>query len=300
MKSLVLACVLGLCGMCWAQGEAPARIDHLLRAAAHLQAAGLEAEARHCREQAAALRRQHAEETLKQKIKELETLQAEIEALRSQAGPKQISLNCRVVEVSHGKLKALASYLQKTHREGLAQAMAGPIGAVDSKPLVAGESFSLTIVPRQDELNAAIANLQSNRLLKVLADPVLVTLDGRRARFVSGGQFPVVTHDDGEAALEYKHYGTEVDVLPTLLGGDKVKLQLHMRISQRSDETDENGDAALRNVREIATTAEVPFGQTLVLGGFVNRGFNAAEEQGSGESDSAPPAAPSNADFRTP
>ena len=61
--------------------------------------------------------------------------------------------------------------------------------------------------------------LQRNNLLKVLAEPTLVTTSGRPAYFLSGGEMPIpVPQSLGTVSIQFRKFGTQVDFVPIVLG----------------------------------------------------------------------------------
>ncbi len=75
--------------------------------------------------------------------------------------------------------------------------------------------------------------LVANGAAKILAEPTIVTHDGRSAKFLSGGEVPlIVPQARNTVAVEYRRFGTSVDFLPRRLANGKLRLEI------RIDQTD--------------------------------------------------------------
>ena len=69
--------------------------------------------------------------------------------------------------------------------------------------------------------------LVANGAAKILASPTIVTHDGRSAKFVSGGEVPlIVPQARNTVAVEFRQFGTSVDFLPRKLANGKLRVRL--------------------------------------------------------------------------
>jgi pilus assembly protein CpaC len=132
-------------------------------------------------------------------------------------------------------------------------------------------------------LIAFLQALRDERLAKLLAEPRLVALSGRRASFVSGGQqaVPTVAGLGGTAGVEFVPFGTQVDFLPIVLGNGKIYLEVEPMISA----LDPTAGTAIPNttgfivpgrvVQSVRTAVELEDGQTFVIGGLIQNSVRA-------------------------
>ena len=94
---------------------------------------------------------------------------------------------------------------------------------------------------------------------KILAEPRLMTQNGREANFLSGGQVAVPTPDAPQpVSVEFEPFGTSVHFLPTVL--DNGLLHLEVKLS-RTTLTANAG----RDEQRFSTTTEMKSGQTLAV-----------------------------------
>ncbi len=110
-------------------------------------------------------------------------------------------------------------------------------------------------------------------MIKVLAEPTLVTVSGRPAAFNSGGEFPIIVPQSlGTVSVEYRQFGTRVDFVPLVLGNGNLRLEVRPQIS----EIDPSRSVTINNVtvpglrtRWVDTAVEMKSGQTLALAGLI-------------------------------
>ncbi len=115
--------------------------------------------------------------------------------------------------------------------------------------------------------------LRSYGVVKVLAEPTLVTVSGRPASFQEGGEFPVVIPQSlGTNAIEFKEFGTRVDFVPLVQGNGNIRLEVRPQVSEIDNArgVDLNGIVVpgLRT-RWVDTAVEMRSGQTLALAGLI-------------------------------
>jgi pilus assembly protein CpaC len=74
--------------------------------------------------------------------------------------------------------------------------------------------------------------LKENGLTKVLAEPTLITLSGKQANFLAGGEFPIpVPDDDGNVTIDYKTYGVGLNFTPIVLNSGKISMEVAPEVS---------------------------------------------------------------------
>ena len=230
------------------------QLAHLKAAAEHLAKAGRKEEARKLLEQASVIESGQAAALLAKKEKELGRLHAEVEQLRKLARRQpQISLAFQVLQLSRERLKEhdipnLKLLMRK-----------------DS------DAVRLEVIENPKEVARLVEELRKRELVKVLAEPTVITVSGRSAHFHSGGEVPMPKPGaEPQTSVEYLKFGTEIDTVPLVVGDDKVRLELRLRVAEidRAQSVSVGGVQVPR-LREctVDTAAELRLGQTLVLGG---------------------------------
>ncbi|MCX7429179.1 MAG: hypothetical protein NTW96_26575 [Planctomycetia bacterium] len=219
-------------------------------------------------DQAAAVRRQAEQESLAL-LGRLEALEAEAAQVRQALGAgTQVVMQLQVVELPITKLRSLGFDLTKILKRA-----SGPSVEKVGADQIGGNAQGGFFISDGSHVQGLFAALREDKLLKVLAEPTLVTLSGRTVFFNSGGEVPVPKRQpDGSVAIEYQR-GTMVQLTPEVLG-DRVRLALRCRLMEIDPKhTMRVGQQTLPGVQtvECDTRTEMKSGETVVLGGLVTR-----------------------------
>lgn len=138
-------------------------------------------------------------------------------------------------------------------------------------------------------LDATFQALESNGLVRVLAEPNLTAVSGESARFLAGGEFPVpVGQDDEGITIEFKEFGVGLGFTPVVLDKGLISLKIATEVSEVTTDNaflvpgafivDPNtGDITSTgnltipglSVRRAETTVELPSGGSLVMAGLL-------------------------------
>jgi pilus assembly protein CpaC len=123
-----------------------------------------------------------------------------------------------------------------------------------------------------DDITVGLNYLQEHGVVKLLAEPTLVTMSGRPATFVAGGEFAVPTAV-GVAGLnavstDFRAFGSIISFLPTIVDKDRIRLQVSPEFSQVNASLSVNNIPGLRT-RTANTTVEMREGQTLAIAGLL-------------------------------
>jgi pilus assembly protein CpaC len=129
-----------------------------------------------------------------------------------------------------------------------------------------------------DDASIGIRYLQSHGVIRLLSEPTLVTLSGRPATFVAGGEFavPTVVGSVGLNAVttDFRAFGAIISFLPTVIDKDRIRLQVAPEFSQINSQLTVGGTPGL-NVRSATTTVEMREGQTLAIAGLLEDNYKA-------------------------
>ncbi len=193
-------------------------------------------------------------------------------------GVQQILLHVKLMEVSRTKLRQLGfDWANFNGNDAIIQSVAGLIstagvgaGGVTTS---GGETVAFGIVNDSNSFFGFIDALRQYNLVKVLAEPTLVTVSGRPASFSSGGEFPIIVPQAlGTNSIEYRQFGTRVDFVPIVLGNGRVRLEVRPQVSEidpaRSVTINGTTVPGLRT-RWVDTGVEMKAGQTLALAGLI-------------------------------
>lgn len=213
---------------------------------------------------------------LQQKVAELDRLQSEIGELRRVTRtPQQILVRFQVLELARTKMRELGVDFA-TLKSANADDKARPYTSLESKEL------GLQAFDEYSALPSFLEALKQKNLVRVLAEPNVVTLSGRPASFHVGGEIPAPAIPGANSAVDYLKFGTEVNVVTDALGADQVRLELKIRVSEPDygyTTIIEGRRMPLLKVRQCKTATTVSFGQSAVLGGAISVRTEARETE---------------------
>jgi pilus assembly protein CpaC len=115
--------------------------------------------------------------------------------------------------------------------------------------------------------------LQQDGLVKVLAKPTLIALNGQKASFLAGGEFPVpVPQGLGSVAIEYKKFGVELNFKPVVLSDDRINIHVTPEVSELDFSTAIQFSGFVvpgLTKRGASTTIELGDGQSFAIAGLL-------------------------------
>jgi pilus assembly protein CpaC len=127
-------------------------------------------------------------------------------------------------------------------------------------------------------LGAFIKALQSESILQILAEPNLVTTNGKEAYFLVGGEFPVPIlqggANSGAVTVQFREFGIRLRFTPTLTAHDTIKLHLAQEVStlDSANGVTINGfSIPALATRRAETEVELGQGQSFVVAGLLDQ-----------------------------
>ena len=210
---------------------------------------------------------------LEQKIAERARLQREIDELRRATGtPQQILVKLRAIEVNRSKLRRLG--VDWATADGKQKSVSSVAELLQPNASSSLDAMEFGIVGPGDGFHGFLQALETHNIAKVLAEPTIVIVSGRPASFNFGGEFPLPAAPNSGKVVEFVNFGTQVDMLAASLGDNKVRMELRVRLSEPDYSrtvTIEGQRVPAFNVRQCDTAFELPFGQSAVFTGLVQR-----------------------------
>jgi pilus assembly protein CpaC len=142
----------------------------------------------------------------------------------------------------------------------------------------AGGTSVVTSFGGQD-VNIGLRYLQERGVIRLLSEPTLVTLSGRPATFIAGGEFavPTIVGSVGLNAVttDFRAFGAIISFLPTIVDKDRIRLQVAPEFSQINSSLTSSNNTPGLNVRAATTTVEMREGQTLAIAGLLEDSYKA-------------------------
>jgi pilus assembly protein CpaC len=202
------------------------------------------------------------------------------------AGVHQVMLEVRVSEISRSVLKRLGFNFNYVSSSGQNFGLS-LLNQLSSLPAA---GFPTAGVEVSDSINAIFRFLSSDTtwtvfidalkeegLLKVLAEPTLITLSGKTANFLAGGEFPIpVPQSSGGGGttitIEYKPFGVGLNFTPTVLSNKKINMQVTPEVSELdfSNALTTSGFVVPAvTTRRVSTVIELADGQSFAIAGLL-------------------------------
>ncbi len=135
----------------------------------------------------------------------------------------------------------------------------------------------LAILPGASNLGLFIKALEAESILQVLAEPNLVTSNGKEAYFLVGGEFPVPMSQGGATAgaitVTFREFGIRLRFTPNITANNTIKLKLNQEVStlDAAHGVVINGfTIPALSTRKTETEVELGEGQSFVVAGLLD------------------------------
>jgi len=154
----------------------------------------------------------------------------------------QVQLQIRVAEVSRNRLRELGtsySYQASPGAGGfLSSGGPGSLSSATGGVLNGTFASALNVFFMGGNTLNMIRALQTNGVLRALAEPNLIAMDGETASFLAGGEFPIpVVQSSGgggsgnAVTIQFKEYGVRLNFKPNIIDEDHIRLELEPEVS---------------------------------------------------------------------
>src|SRR5436190_6715509 len=188
-------------------------------------------------------------------------------------GAHKILLHVKVMEISRTKLRNLGFDWAQISTGGgfISQGVSGILQAPGTTTGTQGATVRFGVIGNGGSFFGFVEALRENSLARLLAEPTLVTLDGRPANFNVGGQVPIPLQQAlGVTTVTYRSFGTQIDFVPIVLGNGMIRLEVRPDITEIDPSLRDSvtGVPGFRQ-RTADTAVEMKAGQTMVIAGLV-------------------------------
>jgi pilus assembly protein CpaC len=200
-------------------------------------------------------------------------------------GVHQVMLEVRVSEMSRSLLRRLGVNFAYISEGGqtfgislLRNLTTLPAGGWPGNPIQVGTSVNaiFRFLGGGATWTTFIDALKEEGLTKVLAEPTLITMSGRTANFLAGGEYPIPvpqTSGGGNTiTIEYKTFGVGLNFTPTVLSNNKISMEVKPEVS----ELDFTNAVAISGyvvpsvtTRRVQTVIELADGQSFAIAGLL-------------------------------
>jgi len=125
-------------------------------------------------------------------------------------------------------------------------------------------------------LNSFIQLATERGLAKVLAKPTLLARSGQSASFLAGGEVPIPVAQGGafgSITIEFKQFGVGVEFAPTVLGEDRIYLEVSPEVSEPDFTIGTSTGGVFTPgfiTRRASTSVELADGQSFAIAGLLS------------------------------
>ncbi len=222
------------------------------------------------------------------------TLGKVVNLLRVSVGPAdpQILLRVRFANISRNATQQLGVNLLANNLKGIGNLSTGQfgsapplaLGSTPTEPVSIGDLLNIFYFYPNLDIGGAIKALETKSLLEILAEPNLLTVSGRPASFLAGGEFPFPTIQGGAAGVgqitvQFKEFGIRLGFLPSITPRGTIRMTVTPEVSSL-DYTNGlvvNGFSVPGlATRRVQTEVELEDRQSFVIAGLLN---NQTQEQ---------------------
>ena len=200
-------------------------------------------------------------------------------------GVHQVMLEVRVSEMSRSLMRRLGVNFAYISEGGqtfgislLRNLTALPTGGWPGNPITATTNINaiFRFLGGGATWTTFIDALKEEGLTKVLAEPTLITMSGRTANFLAGGEYPIPVPQSGGNAttitIEYKTFGVGLNFTPTVLNNNKISMEVKPEVSELdfTNAVQISGYVVPSiTTRRVSTTIELADGQSFAIAGLL-------------------------------
>jgi len=147
-----------------------------------------------------------------------------------------------------------------------------PGGSLIGMLLSPSVTYGLAAGNRNYQLQGLFQYLETHNLAKLLAQPQLLANSGEEAKFLSGGEIPIVIAQALNTSIVFKQFGTSVEFVPTVVGRNDIELLVKPEVSQPdfAEGVEMFGFTIPAFVtRRAETMVQLKDNQTLIIAGLI-------------------------------
>ncbi len=195
------------------------------------------------------------------------------------ASDQQVMVEVRVIEASRTSLKDLGFNISAQSSDGNFGFQSGSASGLQSgltpQGVLGGVAKWGNIT-----VNAKLAALENQGVVRTLAKPNLLAMSGEEASFLAGGEFPYpVPNGLNNVTVEFRQYGVKLNVTPVVQDNGDIRLKVAPEVSQLDTAhsvTIDGFSLPGLSISRASTTVELRDGQSFAIAGLFQRGYTNA------------------------
>lgn len=201
--------------------------------------------------------------------------------LMSVGGTQQVMLQVRFAEMSRSVRQNLSASFAVGGGDTLIGTGALEAGGGTASPSLGNSSFlgrqgalAVSFGAGSAQIGIMLEALETNGLVRTLAEPNLTALSGQSASFLAGGEYPIPVQTNTGVAIECKEFGIQLDFTPTVVSEGLINLVLDTEVSSIGDSvTLAESSIPSLNTRSASTTVEMRDGESFAIAGLLQDDF---------------------------
>ncbi len=186
-------------------------------------------------------------------------------------GSQLVATQVKIYEVSRTKLRTLGidwAFISPDFSAISSVADLITAAASGVRPTARNQSFTVGVVNNNTSFDMFFEAIERNNIAKLLDEPILVAEHGRPAEFLSGGEVPIpIASGLGTTSIEFRAFGTKLDIVPLIMGEGVVKLEVRAEVSEQANDLSDGTTVPGFRVRRVNTSVSMLAGHTLALAG---------------------------------
>jgi pilus assembly protein CpaC len=181
----------------------------------------------------------------------------------------QIQLRVRFVELDRQRI-------QEAGIDFFVNGANNTFGGIGTGQFDFGSTFQVFSIFNNLNVEARLKALQTQNVLQILAEPNLVTSNGKEANFLVGGEFPipVLQNTNGNSiTIMFKEFGIRLRFTPIITPNGTIKLALAQEVSTidtQNSITIAGFFIPALSTRRAETNVELQAGQTFLVAGLMD------------------------------
>ncbi|MDQ0471579.1 type II and III secretion system protein family protein [Labrys wisconsinensis] len=190
---------------------------------------------------------------------------------------EQVMLKVTVAEVQRQVLKQLGINLSGGNNSGtISFSTSNPFGLAGA--IASGNTATIG----NSNFNATIQAFERANVMRALAEPTLTAISGESAKFLAGGEYPILTSSscdsngaNCQSGYTYKQFGVGLTFTPVVLNEGRISLKVATEVSDIDDKntftTTDGAVIPAFTVSRADTTVELASGASLVMAGMIQQ-----------------------------
>ncbi len=189
------------------------------------------------------------------------------------AGEDQVMLQVKVVEIQRDVLKQFGVNFRAIIDAGKFAFNLSNINPFATNDLSKDSGYKGSFASGGSNFDGVVKAMESDGLLRTLAEPNLTAVSGQPAKFTAGGEFPYelceVNNGVRACDIKFKEYGIALDFTPVVLSDGRISLKIHTSVSELNNILSGTQNVPGLNKREAETVLEMPNGGSMMLAGLI-------------------------------